>query len=50
MIKTNTIKLGEATSIGHIFDQAAKNKESRTINDQINAFFSKGGKVTTLPK
>ncbi len=47
---TKTLNSNEALASGHIFDNKAKRKESRTINDQINAFFSKGGKVTTLPK
>lgn len=38
---TTTIKTGEALSHGHIFNPAAKRKESETIQKQIDEFFKK---------
>ena len=43
---TNTLKSNEALSHGHIM--RIKKEESKTINDQINEFFGKGGKITKL--
>ncbi|MDC0600086.1 hypothetical protein OAO65_02130 [Flavobacteriales bacterium] len=45
-MSTTTIKSGEALSNGHIFDKKAKKKEQQTVQQQIDAFFKAGGKVT----
>jgi len=43
---TTTIKSGEALSNGHIFDPKKKEQERKTIQEQIDAFFKSGGKIT----
>jgi hypothetical protein len=44
---TTTIKSNEGLSNGHIFNKEQKEKERQTIQEQIDAFFKSGGKVTT---
>ena len=43
---TTTLKSNEALSHGHVM--RIKKEESKTINDQTNAFFGRGGKITEL--
>ena len=43
---TTTIKSDEGLSNGHIFDKQKKEKERQTIQEQIDAFFKSGGKIT----
>jgi len=43
---TTTLKSNEALSHGHVM--RIKKEESKTINDQTNAFFGRGGKITKL--
>ena len=42
---TTTIKVNEARSPGHIIDKEEKKQQHKTINQQIDEFFKKGGKV-----
>lgn len=45
---TTTIKSGEALSNGHIFDKEKKEEERKTIQQQIDEFFKKGGEIKKL--
>jgi hypothetical protein len=44
---TTILKPGEAMSHGRIM--RIKKEESKTINDQINEFFGRGGKIDKIP-
>jgi predicted naringenin-chalcone synthase len=46
MEMTDTLKSNEALSNGHIFDPKKKQKESETIQEQIEAFIKSGGNIT----